>query len=147
MRQWRSVCVAAALWAAFSFAAHAQGFTGQFPANQVYAGPTSGGAGNPAPRALVTGDLPAISNNQVLGNISGSSAPPVGLTTAQITALCQQFSSVLLGCVPASGGGTTNFLRADGSWAVPGGVGGGTVTSVQAGTGLTATPSNPITGS
>jgi len=32
-----------------------------------------------------------------------------------------QFSSTLAGFVPASGGGTTNFLRADGSWAAAGG--------------------------
>lgn len=31
------------------------------------------------------------------------------------------FSSSATGAVPASGGGTTNFLRADGSWAAPGG--------------------------
>lgn len=35
------------------------------------------------------------------------------------------------GLAPASGGGTSNYLRADGSWAAPpGGGGGGTVTSV-----------------
>lgn len=32
---------------------------------------------------------------------------------------CGLFTSTVDGCVPASGGGTTNFLRADGSWAVP----------------------------
>lgn len=42
------------------------------------------------------------------------------------TALLEVFTSLLKGLVPASGGGTTNFLRADGNWAVPpGGVGGG----------------------
>lgn len=35
------------------------------------------------------------------------------------------FGSANSGLVPASGGGTTNFLRADGSWAVPPGTGGG----------------------
>ena len=35
------------------------------------------------------------------------------------------FSSTLKGIVPASGGGTTNFLRADGTWAAPAGGGGG----------------------
>lgn len=35
------------------------------------------------------------------------------------------FTSVLNGIVPASGGGTTNFLRADGTWNVPPGSGGG----------------------
>lgn len=32
---------------------------------------------------------------------------------------CGLFTSIANGCVPASGGGTTNFLRADGSWAAP----------------------------
>lgn len=35
------------------------------------------------------------------------------------------FTSSTSGTVPASGGGTTNFLRADGTWAVPPGSGGG----------------------
>lgn len=35
------------------------------------------------------------------------------------------FTSVAGGLVPASGGGTTNFLRADGAWAAPPGGGGG----------------------
>ena len=34
------------------------------------------------------------------------------------------FTSTVQGEVPASGGGTTNFLRADGTWAAPGGGGG-----------------------
>ena len=38
-----------------------------------------------------------------------------------------QFGSVNQGVVPGSGGGTTNYLRADGSWATPpGGAGGAT---------------------
>ena len=40
------------------------------------------------------------------------------------------FSSTLAGVVPASGGGTTNFLRADGTWAAAGG-GSGTAISTQ----------------
>lgn len=38
------------------------------------------------------------------------------------------FTSTLSGTVPASGGGTTNFLRADGTWAAPAGGGGGITT-------------------
>lgn len=34
-------------------------------------------------------------------------------------------TSIAAGLAPASGGGTTNFLRADGSWAAPAGGGGG----------------------
>lgn len=39
------------------------------------------------------------------------------------------FSDTLQGVVPASGGGATNFLRADGSWQPSGGVGSGIVRS------------------
>ncbi len=35
-------------------------------------------------------------------------------------------SSSNAGLTPASGGGTTNFLRADGTWAAPAGAGGNT---------------------
>ena len=40
-------------------------------------------------------------------------------TATQITACLNLFSSTLQGLVPASGGGTINFLRADGSFAAP----------------------------
>ncbi len=42
-----------------------------------------------------------------------------------ISAYMNLFTSVLAGLVPASGGGSTNFLRADGTWAAPPGGGGG----------------------
>lgn len=42
------------------------------------------------------------------------------------------FSSSTAGTVPASGGGTSNFIRADGNWAAPSGGGGSTLTSVIA---------------
>lgn len=63
--------------------------------------------------------LPSISNNTVLGNVSGSSGTPSALTQTQLTTLINPFTSSLSGAVPASGGGTTNFLRADGTWAAP----------------------------
>ena len=47
-----------------------------------------------------------------------------GLTNVQVTARIQNFSSTLSGAAPASGGGTANFLRADGTWAIPPGSGG-----------------------
>lgn len=61
----------------------------------------------------------SIANNQVLGNVSGVPATVVGLTPTQLTTLCTSFTSSLSGCVPASGGGTVNFLRADGTWSLP----------------------------
>ncbi|ACI52196.1 conserved hypothetical protein [Gluconacetobacter diazotrophicus PA1 5] len=67
-----------------------------------------------------TGDgLSPIVSNTVLGNVSGSSAVPTALNQAQLTALVNSFTTTLPGAVPASGGGTANFLRADGTWAAP----------------------------
>lgn len=58
------------------------------------------------------------------------------LTATQATALLNTFSSTLKGLTPASGGGTTNFLRADGTWAAPpGGSGSGIKTGTASGTG------------
>ncbi|WP_342627204.1 hypothetical protein AAC691_13010 [Nguyenibacter vanlangensis] len=67
----------------------------------------------------VTVSLGPIGNSTVLGNVSGSTTAPSALTPAQLTALVQPFTSSLSGAVPASGGGTANFLRADGTWAAP----------------------------
>jgi len=58
------------------------------------------------------------------GRTTGGTGDPEDLTTAQATALLDLFTSVLKGLAPASGGGTTNFLRADGSWVAPPGGGG-----------------------
>jgi hypothetical protein len=75
---------------------------------------TSGGGGS-----TVTISPTPIANNEVLGNISGATAVPVGLTQTQFTALINTFTSSLSGAVPASGGGTINFLRADGTFQPP----------------------------
>jgi hypothetical protein len=60
-----------------------------------------------------------LAANSVIGNNTGSPATPIALTQAQFTAMINSFTSTLAGDVPASGGGTTNFLRADGTWAAP----------------------------
>lgn len=52
----------------------------------------------------------------VFGN--GTSAM-TALTDTQLTTHVNAFSSTLSGAAPLSGGGTTNFLRADGTWAAP----------------------------
>jgi hypothetical protein len=58
------------------------------------------------------------------GNNTGAAADPADLTGTQVTALLDTFGSGAKGLAPASGGGTTNFLRADGTWAAPPGGGG-----------------------
>lgn len=68
------------------------------------------------------------------GYLKFSGTTPSYLTPTQTTADLNLFTTSLQGLVPASGGGTTNFLRADGTWAAPpGGGGSGTVTSFSAG--------------
>jgi hypothetical protein len=69
---------------------------------------------------------PGGSTGQVQYNNAGAFG---GLTNTQLTADINVFTNGLSGAVPASGGGTTNFLRADGTFAVPAGSGGGTVTT------------------
>lgn len=61
--------------------------------------------------------LGAVPNNTVIGNVSGGTAAPIALTQTQLTTLVNIFTATLSGAVPLSGGGTTNFLRADGTWA------------------------------
>jgi hypothetical protein len=69
------------------------------------------------------------------------------LTGTQATALLDVFTSALKGLVPASGGGTTNFLRADGTWAVPAGGGGTTTNALTANSTGGAAPGTTFNGS
>jgi hypothetical protein len=66
--------------------------------------------------------------SRFIGRITAGAGDPEELTGTQATTLLDTFTSALKGLAPASGGGTTNFLRADGAWAAPGG-GGGTTTN------------------
>lgn len=66
--------------------------------------------------------------SRFLGRITGGAGDVEELTGTQATTLLDSFTSGLKGLAPASGGGTTNFLRADGTWAAAGGgtIGGST---------------------
>jgi hypothetical protein len=88
-----------------------------------------------------TGKTLTIASNQIatssiLGRVTASTGNIETLTGTQATTLLDVFTSTLKGLVPASGGGTTNFLRADGTWAAAGGgttiyTGDGTLTSAR----------------
>jgi len=67
------------------------------------------------------------------GGLAWNSATGSRTTTDAL----QLFDDTEKGVVPASGGGTTNFLRADGTWAAPGGGGGGISDGDVLATGLT----------
>jgi hypothetical protein len=62
-----------------------------------------------------------IATSSFLGRVTASTGDPEVLTGTQATTLLDTFTSSLKGLVPSSGGGTTNFLRADGTWAAPSG--------------------------
>jgi hypothetical protein len=109
-------------------------------------------APDPYPQYLTAAEAGAA--YQPIGNYAPTSrtvstAAPLsggGDLSADRTLAVSDFTSGARGTVPASGGGTANFLRADGAWAPPGG--GGTVTSITmsaAGTGLTFTPATITT--
>ena len=55
----------------------------------------------------------------IKGRVTAGTGDPEDMTGTQATTLLDTFTSALQGLAPASGGGTTNFLRADGSWAPP----------------------------
>ena len=55
----------------------------------------------------------------LVNSVGVAQAPVVNTTT--ITENVNPFTATTAGTVPASGGGTTNFIRADGTWAAPSG--------------------------
>jgi hypothetical protein len=74
----------------------------------------------PAAVVPITG-LATIAAHTFLANNTGATASPIAITGTQATAELDVFTSTLKGVAPLSGGGTTNFLRADGTWAAPAG--------------------------
>jgi hypothetical protein len=86
------------------------GTTNFLRADATWAVPPGTGGGGTV--TAVTGAAPITS--------TGGTTPAIG---------CPTVTSVSAGLAPSSGGGTTNFLRADGTWTAPPG-GGGTVTAV-----------------
>ena len=79
--------------------------------------------------AVTLAKMANLTANTIIGNNTGSAATPLALTGTQVTAMLDTFSTstTTKGLVPGSNSlGTTYFLRADGTWAVPSGGGGGT---------------------
>ena len=124
---------------------------GQFPAmtgdvtNTVSTLATTIAAG-----VVTNAKLANVATATFKGRVTAATGVPEDLTGTQATTLLDVFSSTLKGLTPSSGGGTANFLRADGTWTTP--AGGGTVTSVSvvtangvSGTVATATTTPAIT--
>ncbi|MBI2719343.1 MAG: hypothetical protein HYX36_11395 [Rhizobiales bacterium] len=76
-----------------------------------------------ANNAVTNAKLADVATATFKGRATAGTGDPEDLTGTQATALLDTFTSTLKGLAPSSGGGTTNFLRADGTWAAPGGGG------------------------
>lgn len=87
---------------------------------------SSGGATWTIDAGVVTlAKMANIATATIIGRSTAGTGVPEALTGTQATALLDTFTSGAKGLAPASGGGTTNYLRADGAWAAPAGGGGG----------------------
>jgi hypothetical protein len=60
-----------------------------------------------------------IATSRFIGRITGGSGDPEELTGTQATSLLDVFTAFAKGLVPISPGGSTQYLRADGTFAVP----------------------------
>jgi len=79
--------------------------------------------------AVSNAKLAQMAASTYKGNNTGSAANALDVTATELTADLDLFTSILQGLVPGSGGGTNNFLRADGTWVVPSGTGANTALS------------------
>jgi len=107
--------------------------------------------------AVTYAKIQNVSNtSRFLGRISGGAGDVEELTGTQATTLLDIFTDALKGLAPASGGGTTNFLRADGTWAPTSGTAANIINGADVGAlpsranirvrnGLTASDADPDT--
>jgi hypothetical protein len=66
--------------------------------------------------AVTNAKLANMATATFKGRTTAGTGDPEDLTATQATALLNTFTDTEKGLAPASGGGTTNFLRADGTW-------------------------------
>lgn len=84
-----------------------------------------------AANAVTNAQLADMATARIKGRITAGSGDPEDLTGTQATTLLDTFTNALKGLAPASGGGTSNFLRADGTWASPSAGAAGTMATVE----------------
>lgn len=93
--------------------------------------------------AITLAKMANVATETFLGRTTAGTGVVEVMTPTQATALLDTFDSTHAGLVSASGGGTTNFARADGTWAAPtGGLSGLTTNTIpKAASATTATDS------
>lgn len=74
------------------------------------------------PGAVTLAKQADIATSRLMGRVTAGAGVQEALTGTQATTLIDTFTAGLKGSVPASGGGTANYLRADGTWTAPGGI-------------------------
>ena len=92
---------------------------GDFSANRTFSISTNG-IGNSL--------LAQVATATFKGRTTAGTGNVEDLTVTQATALLNTFTTSLTGLVPSSGGGTINYMRADGTWAAPPGTTNQTIT-------------------
>jgi hypothetical protein len=99
------------------------------------------GAGGIADDSVTNAKLANMTAPAFKGRTTTGAGDPEDLTGTQATAMLDLFTSALKGLAPPSGGGTANFLRADGAWTTPAGGGGSATISIGA-----TPPASPAVG-
>jgi hypothetical protein len=105
-------------WSTFNNKQSAGSYLTALTGDVTASGPGSAAA-TIATNAVTNAKAAQMAAHTFKGNNTGSTANALDLTATQLTAELNLFTSGLQGLVPASGGGTTNFLRADGTFAAP----------------------------
>lgn len=100
-------------------------YAGDVTTNATHTGDVTGATALTIANDVVTNaKLANMGASTFKGRVTASTGDPEDMTATQATSLLNTFTTSLKGLVPASGGGTTNFLRADGTFAAPPGGGG-----------------------
>ena len=69
--------------------------------------------------AVTLAKMVQVASDTTMGRVTAGVGNIEALTPLLATSILNPFTSALKGLAPASGGGTTNFMRADGTWAAP----------------------------